>query len=85
MCGSAGPPKTSNENASETKKRSFLVPPKSALQGGTLAEAKKGHFLITFLIKIVIDLDAPQNLDFQWFSGWVSLDGLLELKNQGFS
>ena len=70
------PPKTSKENASESKKLSFLVPPKSALQGGTLAEAKKGLFLITFLIKNIGANHACQNTEFHGFSGSVHLGGV---------
>ena len=54
----------SNENASEAKKTIVLVPPKSALQGWTLAEAQTGLFLITFLILILVSVEILKILIF---------------------
>ena len=56
-------------------KKSYWTPPKSALQGGTLAEEKKGLFLITFLIKNIGANHACQNPEFHGFSGSVHLGG----------
>ena len=49
----------------------FWAPSKSALQGGTLAEAEKGHSLITFLIKNAGANHACQNPEFHAVSGSV--------------